>query len=167
MFAPRLLNSFLSYVKDSYSHYTSLIHKKFKGSENNIKMQDIIVDNVFNPTEATLDNVTLKDSGGDYLKTKYNPNVDWWSVEIENANNFDFKQIVPKDDRDFWVGKSCYIKEVDENGNVNELKTILHVKTNLVLSIDGELLGRNVNGEFIDAKDLPLYVKDWYQSCGF
>ncbi len=169
MFAPILLNSVLSYVQESYSHYKSLIYNKFKGSDNTIKMQDIIVDNVLNPTEAHLDNDSLnfKESGGDYLKTKYNPSVDWWSVEIENATNFDFTQVVPKNNRDFWVGKSCYIKEVDENGNVNEIKTILHVKTNLVLSIDGVLLGRNINGEFIDVKDLPLDVKVWYQRCGF
>ena len=75
---------------------------------------------------------------GDYLKTKYNPNVDWWTIEIKNANNFDFTQVIPKNNRDFWVGKSCIIKYVNEYGNVNEVKTILHVKTNLVLSIDGE-----------------------------
>jgi hypothetical protein len=169
MFAPRLFNCVLNYVQESYSHYTSLIHNKFKRSDNTIKMQDIIVDNILNPTEAPLDNDSLNfnESRGDYLKSKYNPNVDWWSIEIENANNFNFTEVIPKDDRDFWVGKSCYIKEVDENGNINEVKTILHVKTNLVLSIDGELLGRNVNGEFVDVNNLPLDVKVWYQRCGF
>jgi hypothetical protein len=166
MFAPRLLNTVLRYVQESYSRYTTVIYNKFKGSDSTIKMQECIVESV--PNKDNLDeSLTLKVSGGDYLKTKYNPNVDWWTIEIENATNFDFTQVVPKNNRDFWVGKSCYIKEVDENGNVNEVKTILHVKTNLVLSIDGELLGRNINGEFIDVKDLPLDVKVWYQRCGF
>ena len=168
MFAPRLLNTVLSYVQESYSRYTTVIYNKFKGSDDTIKMQECIVENVLNPTEVTLnDSLNFKESGGDYLKTKYNPNTDWWSIEIENATNFDFTQVIPKSNRDFWVGKSCLIKEVDEQGNVNEVKTILHVKTNLVLSIDGDLLGRNINGEFIDVEDLPLDVKVWYQRCGF
>jgi hypothetical protein len=168
MFAPRLLNTVLSYVQESYSRYTTVIYNKFKGSDNTIKMQECIVESVLNPVEASLnDSLNLKESGGDYLKTKYNPNTDWWTIEIENANNFDFTQVIPKNNRDFWVGKSCIIKDVNEYGNVNEVKTILHVKTNLVLSIDGELLGRNVNGEFIEVEDLPLYVKDWYKNCGF
>ena len=173
MFAPRLLNTVLSYVQESYSRYTSVLYNKFKGSDRTIKMQECIVDTSLShytdlPKDESLnESLNFKESGGDYLKTKYNPNVDWWTVEIENANNFDFTQVVPKNNRDFWVGKSCYIKEVDENGNVNEVKTILHVKTNLVLSIDGELLGRNINSEFVDVKDLPLEVKVWYQRCGF
>jgi hypothetical protein len=157
MFAPRLFNCVLNYVQESYY----VIFNRFKGS----KVNDIMVDNKIKPVE---DDVILNlESGGDYLKSKYNPNVDWWSVEIENANNFDFTEVVSKDNTDFWVGKSCYIKEVDENGNVNEVKTILHVKSNLVLTIDGELLGRNVNGEFVDVNNLPLDVKVWYQRCGF
>jgi hypothetical protein len=157
MFAPRLFNCVLNYVQESYY----VFFNRFKGS----KVNDIMVYNKIKPVE---DDVILNlESGGDYLKSKYNPNVDWWSIEIENANNFDFTQVIPKDNTDFWVGKSCYIKEVDENGNINEVKTILHVKTNLVLSIDGELLGRNVNGEFVDVNNLPLDVKVWYQRCGF
>jgi len=131
-------------------------------------MQDCIVDsNLSNHTPSPNDSLTLKESGGDYLKSKYNPNVDWWTIEIENATDFDFTQIVPKNNRDFWVGKSCYIKEVDELGNVNQVKTILHVKTNLVLSIDGELLGRNVDGKFVEVEYLPSDVKVWYKNCGF
>jgi len=157
MFAPRLFNCVLNYVQESYY----VIFNRFKGS----KVNDIMVDNKIKPVE---DDVILNlESGGDYLKSKYNPNVDGWSVGIENANNFDFTEVVFKDNTDFWVGKSCYIKEVDENGNVNEVKTILHVKSNLVLSINGELLGRNVNGEFVDVNNLPLDVKVWYQRCGF
>ena len=168
MFAPRLLNTVLSYVQESYSRYTTVIYNKFKGSNDTIKMQECIVESVLNPTEATLnDSLNLKESGGDYLKSKYNPKVDWWTVEIENANNFDFTQVIPKSNRDFWVGKSCLIKEVDDQGNVNEVKTILHVKTNLVLSIDGELLGRNIDGHFVDVDDLSVDIKVWYKKCGF
>ena len=177
MFSPRLLNTVLSYVQESYYRYTSVIYNKFKGSDNTIKMQECIFEKnsshyTDSPKDSSIsDSLNLKESGGDncreYLKSKYNPSVDWWTIEIENANNFDFTQVVPKNNRDFWVGKSCYIKEVDEHGNINEVKTILHVKTNLVLSIDGDLLGRNINGEFIDVKDLPIDVKIWYQSCGF
>lgn len=168
MFAPRLLNTVLSYVQESYSRYTTVIYNKFKGSNDTIKMQECIVESVLNQTEETLnDSLNFKESGGDYLKSKYNPKVDWWTIEIENANNFDFTQVIPKNNRDFWVGKSCLIKEVDDQGNVNEVKTILHVKTNLVLSIDGELLGRNIDGHFVDVDDLPVDIKDWYQRCGF
>jgi hypothetical protein len=131
-------------------------------------MQECIIeDDMLNPVkESHNDSLKFKESGGEYLDS-INPNVDWWSIEIENATNFDFTQVIPKNNRNFWVGKSCYIKEIDEQGNVNEVKTILHVKTNLVLSMDGELLGRNINGEFVDVKDLPLDVKIWYERCGF
>ena len=161
MFAPRLFNSVLNYVQESYY----VIFNRFKGSKVNDIMEPL--NNKIKPIE---DDVILNlESGGDndYLNSKYNPNIDWWSVEIENANNFNFTEVIPKDNLDFWVGKSCYIKEVDHEGNVNEVKTILHVKTNLVLSVDGELLGRNVNGEFVDVNNLPLDVKVWYQRCGF
>ncbi len=167
MLASRLLTSVLSYVQESYSRYATVIYKKFKGSDNTIKMQECIIDTHYPSKDVDFnDSLNSKESGGDYLKTKYNPNIDWWTIEIENATNFDFTQVVPKNNRDFWVGKSCYIKEVDEHGNVNEIKTILHVKTNLVLSIDGELLGRNIKGEFVDVEKLPLEVKVWYKKCG-
>jgi hypothetical protein len=84
---------------------------------------------------------------------------DWWSAEIEKANYFDFSEIVPKTDKSFWVGKSCYITD--------GTNCIIHIKTNLVLSIDGELLGRFHNGEFIDVNDLPNNIKEWYTACGF
>ena len=160
MFAPRLFNSVLNYVQESYY----VFFNRFKGSDTITNMEPL--NNKINNSDKEVINL---ESGGDndYLKTKYNPNTNWWSVEIENANNFNFTEVIPKDNTDFWVGKSCYIKEVDEEGNVNEVKTILHVKTNLVLSVDGELLGRNVNGEFVDVNNLPLDVKVWYQRCGF
>ncbi len=103
----------------------------------------------------------------EYLKTKYNPQTNWWDSEIEKATLFEFNEVIPSSNRDFWVGKSCYIKEVDQEGHEKDIKCILHVKTNLVLSIDGELLGRNINGEFVDVSNLPLDVKQWYSKCGF
>jgi hypothetical protein len=105
-----------------------------------------------------------------YIKVKDENTInkmDWWTQEINNANDFDFKTIYPKGDRNFWVGKSAYIKEEDDEGNIIEKKCIIHVKSNLVMDYDGNLLGRQVNNEFISVDDIPSYIKDWYASCGF
>ncbi len=105
-----------------------------------------------------------------YIKVKDESNInkmDWWSSEIGKANDFDFKTIYPKGDRNFWVGKSAYIKQEDSEGNITEQQCIIHVKTNLVMDFDGNLLGRKVNNEFIFIEDIPEYIKEWYKACGF
>jgi photosystem II stability/assembly factor-like uncharacterized protein len=109
---------------------------------------------------ATLYNIKVKDENS---KSK----MDWWSSEIDKASDFDFKTIYPKGDRNFWVGKSAYIKEEDDNGNITEKKCIIHVKTNLVMDYEGNLLGRRFNNGFIPIEDVPVYIKEWYSTCGF
>lgn len=93
--------------------------------------------------------------------------MDWWTPEIQKAENFDFSVVVPKSNKEFWVGKSCYLRETDNEGNKTELFCIIHIKSNIVLTKDGQLLGRFVNNEFIDVEDLPNNIKEWYSACGF
>lgn len=97
-----------------------------------------------------------------YIKVKakkqYINNM-WWEEEMNKATGFDFKEIHPLSDKEFWVGKSAYIPLGDDDIQ----KCIVHVKTNLLIDYEGHLLGRYVDEEL--EEELPEYIKDWYSKC--
>ncbi len=74
-------------------------------------------------------------------------------------DNYDFSVPVPKSDKKFWEGLSC---ELD-----NGLKCIIHMKTRLLISYEGKLLGRYVDNDIIQVEDLDPKIIQWYKDCGF
>ncbi len=89
----------------------------------------------------------------------------WWEKDMEQAVDFDFQEIHPLTDKDFWVGKSAYIPSTNEQGEDDIQKCIVHVKTNLLISYDGVLLGRYKDDEMIPVEELPAEIIDWYKKC--
>jgi len=89
----------------------------------------------------------------------------WWEKDMEQAVDFDFQEIYPLTDKDFWVGKSAYIPSINEQGEDDIQKCIVHVKTNLLISYDGVLLGRYKDDEMIPVEELPAEIIDWYKKC--
>jgi len=89
----------------------------------------------------------------------------WWEKDMEEAVDFDFQEIHPLSDKDFWVGKSAYIPSTNEQGEEDIEKCIVHVKTNLLISYDGVLLGRYKDDEMIPVEELPVEITEWYKKC--
>ena len=86
----------------------------------------------------------------------------WWEKEMEEATEFDFKEIHPLTDKVFWVGKSAYIPSEDDE---DIQKCIVHVKTNLLIDYEGNLLGRYVGDDVIPVESLSPEILKWYKNC--
>jgi hypothetical protein len=90
-------------------------------------------------------------------------NVKWYEPHIEKAKDYDFNETVDKSDKEFWQGVSSKI--VDEGGI--EVDCILHVKTNLIISYEGELIGRDTDEGVIYLNELDPKIIQWYKNCDF
>ncbi len=78
---------------------------------------------------------------------------------IFKSKEYDFSKPVPKSNKDFWKGVSCEIG--------NDLKCIIHLKSSLLISYEGKLLGRYINGEMIPLEELDPKIVQWYKDSGF
>ena len=79
-------------------------------------------------------------------------------VKYALKGDYNFSTPVPKSDKDFWKGLSC---------KVGDLECIIHDRTKLLISYNGKLLGRYINGEMIPVEDLNPKIINWYKDCGF
>ena len=95
------------------------------------------------------------------LKELKDINKMWWEKEMEEATDFDFKEIYPLTDKVFWVGKSAYIPSEDDDIQ----RYIVHVKTNLLIDYEGNLLGRYVGDDIIPVENLSSEILEWYKNC--
>jgi hypothetical protein len=78
--------------------------------------------------------------------------------DYDIANQYKFDKPIKMNDSDFWrVSKIiCDSSEL-----------FLHQKTNLILAKNGRLLGRYINGEFIDIEKInnKEHIIYWYAMC--
>jgi len=74
------------------------------------------------------------------------------------TKDYDFNEPVDKSNKNFWVGSRIVID--------NE-EYILHKKTNLIMSFDGELVGRYTSRGIIEVDYLEPKIIQWYNDCGF
>jgi hypothetical protein len=51
--------------------------------------------------------------------------------------------------------------------NDEEKKCILHVNTNLIITYEGELIGRQTDEGIVYIEDLDPKIIQWYVNCGF
>ena len=87
----------------------------------------------------------------------------WYEPLILKAKDYDFNEPVSKSDKEFWqgVGAKTY-DDYDE-----EIKCILHVNTNLIITYEGKLIGRQTDEGIICVEDLDTKIIQWYMNCGF
>ena len=86
----------------------------------------------------------------------------WYEPLILKAKEYDFNEPVNRSNRTFWQGVGAKIYNEDE-----EIKCILHVNTNLIITYEGELIGRQTDDGIIYLEDLDPKIIKWYTDCGF
>ncbi len=86
----------------------------------------------------------------------------WYEPLILKAKDYDFNEPVDRSNRTFWKGVGAKIYNEDE-----EIKCILHVNTNLIITYEGELIGRQTDDGIIYLEDLDPKIIKWYMDCGF
>jgi hypothetical protein len=78
--------------------------------------------------------------------------------DYDSASKYTFTEPVKMSDSNFWrVSKII----------CDKLEVFLHQKTNLVLAQNGRLLGRYIDGEFIDIEKINdrEHIIYWYAMC--
>lgn len=86
----------------------------------------------------------------------------WYEPLVLKAKDYDFNEPVDRSNRNFWQGVGAKIYDDDE-----EIKCILHVNTNLIITYDGKLIGRQTDEGIIYVEDLDPKIIKWYRDCGF
>lgn len=86
----------------------------------------------------------------------------WYQPLILKAKDYEFNEPVSKSNRTFWQGVGAKIYDNDE-----EKKCILHVNTNLIITYEGELIGRQTDEGIVYIEDLDPKIIQWYVNCGF
>ena len=86
----------------------------------------------------------------------------WYTPLILKAKEYDFNEPVNRSNRNFWQGVGAKIYDDEE-----EIKCILHVNTNLIITYEGELIGRQTDDGIIYLEDLDPKIIKWYMDCGF
>ena len=86
----------------------------------------------------------------------------WYEPLILKAKEYDFNEPVNISNRTFWQGVGAKIYDDEE-----EIKCILHVNTNLIITYEGELIGRQTDDGIIYLEDLDPKIIQWYTDCGF
>jgi hypothetical protein len=86
----------------------------------------------------------------------------WYQPLILKAKDYDFNEPVSKSNKTFWQGVGAKIYDDEE-----EIKCILHVNTNLIITYEGELIGRQTDKGIVYIKDLDPKIIQWYVNCGF
>ena len=86
----------------------------------------------------------------------------WYEPLILKAKDYDFNEPVSKSDKEFWQGVGAKIYDDDD-----EIKCILHVNTNLIITYEGKIIGRQTDDGIIYIEDLDPKIIQWYMNCGF
>lgn len=86
----------------------------------------------------------------------------WYEPLVLKAKDYDFNEPVSKSNRSFWQGVGAKIYDGKE-----EMKCILHVNTNLIITYDGKLIGRQTDDGIIYVENLDPKIIKWYTDCGF
>lgn len=86
----------------------------------------------------------------------------WYEPLILKAKDYDFNEPVSKSNKEFWQGIGAKIYDDDD-----EVKCILHVNTNLIITYEGKLIGRQTDDGIIYIEDLDPKIIQWYMDCGF
>lgn len=81
------------------------------------------------------------------------------TVKYALTGEYSFITPVNKSNKSFWKGVSFDLRE--------GIKCVLHLKTKLLISYDGKLLGRYINNEIVYLEDLDPKIIKWYNDCGF
>ena len=89
--------------------------------------------------------------------------VKWYEPLILKAKDYDFNEPVNKSNKQFWQGVASKIYDDDDE----EVKCILHVNTNLIITYDGKLIGRQTDEGIIYVEDLDPKIIQWYTNSGF
>jgi len=89
--------------------------------------------------------------------------VKWYEPLILKAKDYDFNEPVGKSDKEFWQGVGAKIYDYDDE----EIKCILHVNTNLIITYEGKLIGRQTDDGIVYIEDLDPKIIQWYMNCGF
>ena len=87
----------------------------------------------------------------------------WYEPLIVKAKDYDFNEPVGKSDKEFWQGVGAKIYDYDDE----EIKCILHVNTNLIITYEGKLIGRQTDEGIVYIEDLDPKIIQWYMNCGF
>lgn len=86
----------------------------------------------------------------------------WYEHLILKAKDYDFNEPVNKSNKEFWQGIGARIYDDDD-----EIKCILHVNTNLIITYEGKLIGRQTDDGIVYIEDLDTKIIQWYMNCGF
>ncbi len=78
--------------------------------------------------------------------------------DYKTASQYNFDEPVKMSDSDFWRVSRIIC---------DNLELFLHQKTNLILAKNGRLLGRYIDGEFIDIEKINdrEHIIYWYAMC--
>ncbi len=87
----------------------------------------------------------------------------WYEPLILKAKDYDFNEPVGKSDKEFWQGIGAKIYDDDDE----EINCILHVNTNLIITYEGKLIGRQTDEGIVYIEDLDPKIIQWYMNCGF
>ena len=93
----------------------------------------------------------------------------WYEPLILKAKDYDFNEPVSKSDKEFWQGVGAKIYDYDDEIKKTQgpFKCILHVNTNLIITYEGKLIGRQTDEGIIYVEDLDPKIIQWYMNCGF
>jgi predicted cobalt transporter CbtA len=93
----------------------------------------------------------------------------WYQPLILKAKDYEFNEPVSKSDKEFWQGVGAKIYDDDEEIKRTQgpLKCILHVNTNLIITYEGKLIGRQTDDGIVYIEDLDPKIIQWYMNCGF
>jgi hypothetical protein len=96
--------------------------------------------------------------------------VKWYEPLILKAKDYDFNEPVSKSDKEFWQGVGAKIYDDDDEEikrTLGPFKCILHVNTNLIITYEGKIIGRQTDDGIIYIEDLDPKIIQWYMNCGF
>ncbi len=94
----------------------------------------------------------------------------WYEPLILKAKDYDFNEPVSKSDKEFWQGVGAKICDYDDEEikkTQGPFKCILHVNTNLIITYEGKLIGRQTDDGIVYIEDLDPKIIQWYMNCGF